>query len=74
MNPKKLKKGKTYRVQFTRTNGSKSNMVKRIFFGTEKRFGEIMCYVFSSRITKACNTNKSEVSIPFYDLKTVEPT
>jgi len=72
MKPKNLKEGETYLVQFTRIDGSKSNRVKRLFFGTEKRFGEILCYVFSSRITKTCNI-MSEVSIPFYDLKMVEP-
>jgi hypothetical protein len=62
-----LEKGKTYRV-VNRTWDNKGTVTaRRLFLGREKRFGEIPCYVFSSRLTR--RGYSSVISIPEYDLK-----
>lgn len=41
-----LQKGKAYLVK----HSSSKRMVRRIFKGTEKRFGEITCFVFTGQV------------------------
>ena len=77
----KLEIGKHYMVKHSK----QGRFVRRFFKGTEGRFkGEILCYVFSSRIDKSVKveynkkekvftmfgskTPAQEISIPFYDL------
>jgi hypothetical protein len=64
----------TYYVVYRNTSmiGNKithknTRRTKRIFLGTEKRFGSIKCYVFSSKVMKG-KQGRSEISIPHYDL------
>ena len=73
-----LIQGRKYYVKFRGQN----RHILRIFKWTEKRFDEIPCSVFTSRVSKdvTCEvtkdslilsgkrTPKSEVSIPYYDL------
>jgi len=59
-----FKRGEIYKVKI---KGQK-NTVKRMFFGLEKRFGEIPCACFSSAIRRGI-FNTSEVSVPHYDLE-----
>jgi hypothetical protein len=61
---------KVYLVTHRTWDNKKLVTAKRQFLGTENRFGTILCYVFSSRITK--RRYASELSIPHYDLKEVK--
>ena len=59
---------------------------RRVYKGEERRFGKILCYVFSSKVDKdvTCKVTSeglewsgkripaSEISIPYYDLLSVE--
>jgi hypothetical protein len=59
-----------YRVTHRTWDNSRRITAKREFLFTEKRFGDIPCYCFSSRITK--RPSRQLVSIPEYDLIKVE--
>jgi len=70
-----LETNKVYRVTHRTWDNKKLVTAKRKFLGTENRFetsgaGGILCYVFSSRLTK--RRYASELSIPHYDLKEVK--
>lgn len=86
-----LEIGKKYFV--THINNKKK--VKRIYKGTEQRFGNILCFVFTAKVNKdvKCTVTYSksgdikffkwsgvglnvpnEISIPYYDLRKVEPS
>ena len=56
-----------YRVTHRTWDNKRIVTAKRKYFGTERRFGSILCYIFSSRVTK--KGYSSELSIPHYDLK-----
>jgi len=45
-------------------NGGKKS-VKRMFKGTEKRFNNILCYIFSSRLTKNIDAYYNEKTKEF---------
>ena len=62
-----LEAGKVYIVTHRTWDNKKLVKAKRQFIGEEKRFGEIPCYVFSSRLTKKAYA--SLISIPHYDLR-----
>ena len=79
--------GETYIVTHKDSSHRNSKLhypTKRIFLGTEKRFGDIPCYRFTSRITKKVKTEikdkkliitgavLQEISIPEYDLVNIE--
>ena len=61
-----LEIGKVYRVKHLESK----RFTKRIFKGMEKRFGDIDCYVFSSRLPYPV----SELSIPHYELMVAIPS
>jgi hypothetical protein len=85
--------GKTYLVSHRETSSPGetrvTRKVRRIFKGMEKRFGEIACAVFTSKVDKGTSASfdketstltirgkrvpHSEVSIPHYDIATAEP-
>lgn len=48
-----------------------SRKTRRVYFGREKRFGEIDCLVFSSRVQKGKDI-KRELSIPHYCIDCIE--
>lgn len=88
-----LEPGNTYLVAHRGRSDSRqqgaTRKVRRIFKGVEKRFGEISCAVFTSKVNKTASASfntetsvlsirgarvpRSEVSIPHYDLITAEP-
>lgn len=79
MTKQNLESGKKYRVKH---KGGKSTL--RVFKWTEKRFGEILCYVFTSRVSPDLSAQLNavtgeislsgrkvpvtEISIPHYEL------
>ena len=81
-----LQRGNIYKVTHIDIDGNLHN-VKRVYYGNEKRFKTITCFVFSSRITKRTTVNydpinnkltmsgrtvpKSELSIPGYCIKQI---
>ena len=75
-----LKESRLYRVKHKDYRNKPSNKVKRYFLYTEKRFGNILCYVFSAVIQKdrfgvvghSVMQYSSVISIPEYDLVSVE--
>jgi len=64
-----LEIGRVYKVRHRTWDNKRIVTAKRRYIGEEKRFGEIRCFVFSSRITR--QPNITELSIPHYDLKEV---
>ncbi len=64
-----MEQGKVYTVTHRTWDNSRIVTARRKYLGQEKRFGEILCHVFSSRITR--KGYSSEISIPHYDLKEV---
>jgi hypothetical protein len=62
-----LEIGKIYIVTCRTWDNSRLITARRKYLGEEKRFREIPCHVFSSRLTK--RGYQSIISIPHYDLK-----
>ena len=61
-----FKRDTIYKVTHRTWDNKKQVVAKRKFLFRERRFGEIPCYCFTSRLTKrGCS---SLVSIPQYDL------
>ena len=79
-----LEPAKRYKV--THRNGEKTVTATRIFKWMENRFGSIPCFVFTSRVNKDVIASfaddiliisgrripSSELSIPIYDLITID--
>lgn len=79
-----LERGKAYRVKIK----GQRNTVRRIFKYAERRFGDLQCFVFTSRVDAVVSATvdgdaltlrgkrlpSSEVSVPHYDLESCEPT
>ena len=63
--------GHIYKVKFRSWDNKPGRTVKRVFLGTEKRFTDIPCYLFSSQVKKG-KPQTSMVSIPKYDIISIE--